>query len=215
MRFWRTENHGIEFFAFWDVHESAFKLFEKYSISPQVWKMIPPAEGEDQAERVASAAKQLLPLVDRTRVLGCRLGLYNHGGWGGEPRNMIAVCQWLRANADAQHVGIVYNFHHGHEHVRSFAQHLARMEPYLICLNLNGMNDDADPKILPIGSGQHDEQMLRLVQQSGYHGPIGILDHRPELDAEQSLSENLEGLKNVLKALGDDQALESFSRDTN
>ena len=30
------------------------------------------------------------------------------------------------------------------------------MQPYLLCLNLNGMNDNAQPKILPVGSGQHD-----------------------------------------------------------
>ena len=73
------------------------------------------------------------------------------------------------------------------------------MQPYLLCLNINGMADPeivatGTDKILPIGAGTHEFAMLRFVQQSGYNGPIGILDHRPSLDAEQSLRENLNGL---------------------
>jgi hypothetical protein len=205
------QRHGLEFFAFWDEHEAAFKLFEKYHLTPQIWKIIPAPQGDSQDKRVESAARQLLPLVNRTRQLGSKLGLYNHGGWGGEPANMVAVCRWLREHANAEHVGIVYNFHHGHEHIASFAEHLAAMMPYLLCVNINGMNDGAEPKILPVGSGQHEVDMMRTVQQAGYRGPIGILDHRPELDSEQSLRENLVGLEKVLAALGDENALKTFA----
>ena len=31
--------HGLEYFAFWDVHDEAFRLFEKYGLHPQIWKM--------------------------------------------------------------------------------------------------------------------------------------------------------------------------------
>lgn len=41
--------------------------------------------------------------------------------------------------------------------------------------------------------------MIRVVLTSGYQGPIGILDHRSEMDAEQSLRENLEGLKRLVE----------------
>lgn len=202
--------HGIEFLAFWDEHEEMFRLFEKYKITPQVWKMMPPPKGDTQQERVESAAKGMLPLVDRTRQLGCRLGIYNHGGWTGEPANMAAVCRWLREHTGADHVGIVYNFHHGHEHIDRFAQHLKIMQPYLLCININGMNDGAQPKILALGNGQHEVAMLQVVRDSGYQGPIGILDHRSDLDAEQSLSENLAGMKRVLTQIGDDAALKTY-----
>ncbi len=192
---------GIEFFAFWEEHPAMFQLFEKYAIHPQVWKMIPdPGEGS-QDQKVEKAARSLLPVVDRTRQLGCKLGLYNHGGWSGEPVNLVAVCRWLREHSDAEHVGIVYNFHHGHEHIADFAESLARMKPYLWCLNINGMNVDAAPKILPLGQGQHEVAMLQAVLDSGYDGPIGILDHRAELDAEESLRQNLEGLESLLPRL--------------
>ena len=193
------KSHGIEFFAFWGAHEDMFRLFEQYKIAPQVWMTAPsPQDGNDE-EKVEAAATQLLPLVDRTRSLGCKLGLYNHGGWGGQPRNMVAVCEWLRKNADASHVGIVYNFHHGHDDIAEFPVLFALMKPYLLCVNLNGMNTGAEPLILTIGQGEHDRTMLETVVKSGYQGPIGILDHRPETDSEETLRENLEGLNALVQ----------------
>jgi len=195
------KKEGIEFFAFWGAHEGMFKLFEKHGIAPQIWQTAGSPGGTTQQEKVEAAARRLLPLVKRARGLGCKVGLYNHGGWGGEPTNLVAVCKWLRENEGADHVGIVYNLHHGHGHIDDFADVLAAMKPYLLCLNLNGMNTGAKPKILPVGSGEHDRRLLPVIVDSGYRGPIGILDHRGHLDAEKSLQENLDGLEKVLAGL--------------
>ena len=72
------------------------------------------------------------------------------------------------------------------------------MQPYLLCLNLNGMNDDAKPKILPLGQGPHDARLIRVIRDSGYKGPIGILDHRSDTDAKVALQQNLNGLKKLV-----------------
>ncbi len=204
------KKHGIEFFAFWSVHEKAFQLFQKHGIKPQIWMTLREAGGNSQKEKVESAARRLLPLVKRTQGLGCKLGLYNHGGWGGEPRNLVAVCSWLRKNAQADHVGIVYNFHHGHDHMHDFEKSLAMMKPYLLCINLNGMNDGANPKILPLGKGRHEQAMMQVILSSGYNGPIAILDHRGNVDAVKCLSENLGGMKSLLKQMGDTAALKTY-----
>ncbi len=204
------EEHGVETFAFWGEHEAMFRLFKKHSLAPQVWRTVPSPPGGTQQEKIEAAARQLLPLAKRLETLGCKLGLYNHGGWGGEPENLAAVCAWLREHAGADHVGIVYNLHHGHGHIDDFAECLDRMMPYLLCLNLNGMNDGARPKIVPLGQGRHDKAMLQTILASGYRGPIGILDHRPEVDAEKSLAENIEGLKMLLEQLGQKAALETY-----
>ncbi len=171
-----------------------FELFESHKIHPQVWKMLPQPAGDSQNERVESAAKSLLPLVERTRTMGCKLGIYNHGGWSGEPANMAAVCVWLRKHHDASHVGIVYNFHHGHDHITDFSKHLTEMMPYLLCVNINGMNSTGKPKILPVGQGKHESAMMRTLVASKYRGPVGILDHRNDTDAEVALTTNLKGL---------------------
>jgi hypothetical protein len=98
-------------------------------------------------------------------------------------------------------VGIVYNFHHGHEHIRDFQRHLEQMRPYLLCININGMNEGANPKILPVGDGQHEVRMLQELRASGYAGPLGILNHREDLDAEIGLKKNLDGLDKILPQL--------------
>ena len=202
--------HNIEFFAFWGWHDDFEPLIEKHGIHPQIWIMFgAPSEGTHE-EKIKAAAEGLLPLVEKTRKYNLKLALYNHGGWSGEPQNMVAVCEYLRDHHQADHVGIVYNLHHGHDHIADFAEQLALLQPHLLCLNLNGMNDNANPKILPIGDGQHDEQLISVIRRSGYKGPIGIIDHREQLDAQESLMQNLTGLRKVLEKLGDKAAAATF-----
>lgn len=204
------KKRDIEFTAFWSFHPKFVPLVRKHGIAPQFWVTVPSPAGPTEDAKVEAAGKQLAPLAKQANDLGCKLGLYNHGGWGGEPANMVAVAKWLRDSAKADNVGIVYNFHHGHGHIKDFPEALAAMKPYLLCLNLNGMNERSNPKILPIGSGQHEQAMMEAIRKSGYAGPIGILDHRETLDAEESLKQNLDGLKKVLQRMGDKAALETY-----
>ncbi len=192
------KKHGVEFFAFWGQHETAFQLFEKYDLHPQIWQMMGDPVADSQEAKVRIAAERLMPLAKRTAKMNCQLAIYNHGGWGGEPANMVAVCQHLK-QLGQKHVGIVYNFHHGHSHIKQWPKLFKLMQPHLFCLNLNGMNDDAQPKILGIGQGQHELSMIRTLVESNYSGPIGILDHREQIDAEKSLAENLQGIAWIRK----------------
>jgi hypothetical protein len=194
------QKQGIEFFAFWGEHDAAFNLFRKYDLHPQVWKTLPSPKTGNREEKILEATRLMTPLAKRTAEIRCRLGLYNHGGWGGEPENLVAVCQQLRKGGH-QHVGIVYNWHHGHDQIDRWKEALEMMKPYLHCLNLNGMNASENPKILPLNMGEHELAMIRVIVQSGYDGPIGILDHRKDIDAQKALSENLEGLKQILEKL--------------
>src|SRR5690606_13664031 len=164
----------------------------------QIWLMVSPPPGSTEAERIENAANGLLAMAERTKQLGLQLGLYNHGDWGGEPANMAAVCRRLH-ELGLDHVGIVYNFHHGHGHIDDFPAAWEAMLPYLICVNLNGMNDNEAPKILQLGAGKHERQMMKTLQASGYQGPIGLIHHRDGVDAEAGLLENTTGMKRVLK----------------
>lgn len=195
------QEHGIEFYAFWGEHEEAFALFEKYDLRPQIWRTLRGGEEATQAERVKAAADRMEPLARRLRELDCVLGLYNHGGWGGQPENLAAVCRELRERGFPQ-VGVVYNFHHAHDQIDRWEEAFAAVQPYLLCLNLNGMvrrGDQEGEKILTLGQGEEEAAMLRFVLDSGYRGPIGILDHRPETDSVKTLRENLEGLERITK----------------
>lgn len=207
--------HNIEFFAHWMTgpespgYQPMMQLFEKYQLHPQLWIIAPAMEAASQQERVEVNARALLPFVADAKRLGCKLGLYNHGGWSGEPENMIAMTQWLREHAETEDVGIVYNLHHGHEHLARFAEALKAMQPYLLCLNLNGMNP-AGPKILPLGQGTEDLRILKIIRDSAYHGPLGILDHREDTDAEISLRQNLSGLRKLLVEMGEQEAAATY-----
>ena len=71
------------------------------------------------------------------------------------------------------------------------------MKPYLVALNLNGMSADGESKmILPIGQGVFDPRLLQTILDSGWRGPVGILNHTDE-DAETRLRQNLIGLDSV------------------
>ncbi|MFM8893060.1 MAG: sugar phosphate isomerase/epimerase family protein [Planctomycetia bacterium] len=186
---------GIALDAFWSTPPDLGALLaslSKRSLTPAFWVMAQAPADLDQAAKVRHAADRLRPLAETLAKAGCRLSIYNHGGWAGEPENMVAVCKAV----DLPNVGIVYNQHHGHDHLPRFKEALAAMLPHLHFLNVNGMTADGEKKgrkILVIGQGDLDVELARMICESGYEGPIGILNHT-SLDAETRLLDNIEGL---------------------
>lgn len=205
--FLACKKHGIEFFAFWKGHESAYPLIAGHGFDPQIWHPLQTGKGLSNKEKVLSVAEALIPLATRTKKAGLSLGLYNHGGWGGLPDNLVAVCKVLREKG-FENVGIVYNFHHGHLRIADFEEDLRRMMPYLLCLNLNGMADPAvedvskaDVKVRPIGRGAHERDMIETTIAAGYKGAVGVIGPISSAEVEAVLRENLDGLEKILSTL--------------
>ncbi|MGO9919470.1 MAG: DUF6797 domain-containing protein [Isosphaeraceae bacterium] len=200
------ERHGISLDAFWVApgelnRESRLILdvLKRHGKKVQLWVLLDlgpdNVTGALQEQRVETAAAKIRPLAEEAARIGCSLALYNHGGWFGEPENQIAIIERLKKQGIAN-LGLVYNLHHGHDHLDRFPDLLARMKPYLLALNVNGMDRDGDRqgrKILPLGQGALDLDLLRVIRDSGYRGPIGILGHTMD-DAEARLRDNLDGL---------------------
>jgi putative heme-binding domain-containing protein len=200
------KRHGVALDAFWVApgelnRESRLILdaLKRHGVHAQLWALLDlgadRVTGAEQQKRVATAAAKLKPLAEEAEKIGCSLALYNHGGWFGEPENQIAIIERLKGQGVAN-VGIVYNLHHGHDHLDRFAALLAKMKPYLRAINLNGMDPGGDRfgrKILQLGQGSLDLSLLRTIRDSGYNGPIGILGHTQD-DAEERLRDNLDGL---------------------
>ncbi len=207
------KRHNIALDAFWVApgelnRESRIILdvLKRHQIKAQLWVLLDfgadRVSGAEQQRRVDAAVAKLRPLADEARAIGCTLALYNHGAWFGEPENQIAIIEALKTKG-ATNVGMVYNLHHGHDHLNRFSALLAKMKPYLLALNLNGMEPDGDKvgrKILPLGQGSLDLGLLRTIVDSGYSGPIGILGHTDD-DAEERLRDNLDGLDWLLPQL--------------
>jgi putative heme-binding domain-containing protein len=208
------KRHGIALDAFWVApgelnRESRLilDLFKRHGLKTELWVLIDvgntPVTGPEQDKRVAAAADKLRPLAEEAAKIGCALSLYNHGGWFGEPENQIAIIERLKAQG-ITNLGIVYNLHHGHEHLDRFAKLLKIMMPYLKTLNLNGMDRDGERigrKIVPLGQGALDLDLLRTICDSGYQGPIGILGHTMD-DAEERLKDNLDALDWLVPQVG-------------
>jgi len=207
------KRHHIALFAWWfpgSLNEDATKaldLFKRHGVKPQLWisgnggSLEAPAP-EEQKKRIEAEVARIKPIAAAAAEIGCQVALYNHGAWFGEPENQLAIIEALKAEG-VNNAGLVYNLHHGHSHLARLKELLPRMLPHLLCLNLNGMEEQGDTngrKILPLGAGSEDVRVLRLIRESGYRGVIGILNHTNE-DAEGRLLDNLDGLAWLLPQL--------------
>ena len=195
------KKHGIALDAWWfptslnDEAKLILSVLERHQVKAQLWVTGgggPTKDAAEQRQRVEAEANRIRPIADAAAKIGCTVGLYNHGGWFGEPENQLAIIEQLKL----PNVGIVYNQHHGHDHVDRFPALLAKMRKNLLCLNLNGMTKDGErrgQKILQLGQGELDLGLLKTIRDSGYRGPIGIIGHTQD-DAEARLHDNLDGL---------------------
>lgn len=195
------QKHNIDLFAWWfpgglnDEAKLILSLLEKHRVKTQLWVTgggDPNMSEADATKFIESEAQRIKPIAEAAQKIGCKVGLYNHGGWFGIPENQIKIIQQLGMS----NIGIVYNLHHAHDQLDRLPTVLEKMQPYLIAVNLNGMRTDGDRlghKILPIGEGDRDTEILKIILRSPYRGPIGILNHTGE-DAKARLEDNLEGL---------------------
>ncbi len=194
------KKEGIELTSVWfpaglnDEAKTILGLLEKHGIKTQLWiTMGDPAPGKSDEEKAEAAASAIRPIAEAAGKIGCRVSLYNHGGWFGEPENQLKVISKIGKD----NVGIVYNLHHGHDHLDRFAKMLDAIIPHLDVLNLNGMDVDGERKgrkILALGEGERDLQLLKTIAASKYTGPIGILGHTGD-DMRLRLMDNLDGLE--------------------
>ncbi|MDA0347528.1 MAG: TIM barrel protein [Verrucomicrobia bacterium] len=184
---------------------------DKHNLKPDIWfslgKDLVEAIPEDQ--RLDRAVAILRPLAIEARRRGVRFALYNHMEWFGETDNQIAIIERLRSEGNMDHVGMVYNMHHGHDRIDNFKTVFQKMQPYLFAFNLNGMRVEG-PKIILIGEGDREQAMIKTVIDSGFKGPIGILHHFAKQDAEPVYVANLKGLKSILEALGHEEVAATY-----
>ncbi len=195
------QKHHIEITAWWfptamgKDAQTILDVLARHKIKTQLWVMgggTPVKDEAEQKARVEAEAKRIRPIAEAAAKIGCTVALYNHGNWFGEPENQLAIIERL----NLPNVGIVYNFHHGHGDIARFPELFAKMKPHLLAVCLNGMVENGEKigkMILPIGQGDRELAMVKVVRDSGWHGPIGILNHTDE-DAEARLKDNLAGL---------------------
>ncbi len=172
--------------------ETILDILKRHKVETELWVMLPqPDANLNQGDKVKTTAAFLSALAKKVGAQGCKIGVYNHGGWAGEPENMVAV---VKACGE-KNVGIVYNLHHGHGHLAKFDEYLKLMKPHLYSISLNGMEKDGDKKgkkLLVISDGPEDHNIFKSIAASGFDGTLNILGHTDD-DVEDRLTDNLNG----------------------
>ena len=149
----------------------------------------------DQEESLALGISMIEFLDQKAREIGCRVALYNHSGWFGNRYNETEIIKAL----DHSDLTMVYDFHHGHDYMDDFETLVKAMRPHLSAVNLNGMKKNGE-KIMPLGSGDREKEMILILQQAGFKGPWGILGHVENVDVKTILEQNLQGLQLLEKS---------------
>jgi len=213
------KKHRIDLQAFWlnsgpnpendKKFAAILDVLKRHQVKTQIWCMISNMNGLEtmtQDEKIKAVSKPLRYIAGKAAEIGCTVGLYNHGGWYGEPENQLALIDYLKM----PNIGIVYNFHHAEADLDRFPVFFPQILPHLLALNLSGLKKGQPVTVVPIGLGDAELGMMRIVKASTYRGPIGIINENTAPDAEVGLQMNMDGLKQILKTLGDSAALKTY-----
>ena len=174
--------------------EAVFKNLETVGLKTQIWIGFEPTYFEDLSddESLNQTIKMVSYLAERASALGCKIALYNHGGWFGKPENQIKIIESLPNET----IGVIFNFHHAHDDLENYSKNIKMLLPYLWCVNLNGMKKEG-PKIITLGEGNLEKEMIQQLFNLKYSGPFGILGHVKGGDPEIILQQNFEGLQQL------------------
>ncbi|NIJ55658.1 sugar phosphate isomerase/epimerase family protein [Dyadobacter arcticus] len=213
------KSHKIDLQAFWlysgpepekDKNLAIIlDVLKRHKVKTQIWCMVAGIEDLDQMtqqEKVNVHARAVAYIADKAAEIGCSVGLYNHGGWFGEPENQLEIINYLKK----PNIGIVYNLHHAEEQIETFPKFFPKMLPHLMAFNVAGLQKGNPVKVVPVGQGDAEMEMMQIVKRSSYSGPVGIINENFAPDAEEGLKMNLDGLKKILKETGDTAALKTY-----
>lgn len=160
---------------------------------------LPPEEGH--AARVQHEIDHLRPLAQLASSFGLDIALYKHAGWLSIEENTVEVIAGLK-RLGVKNVGIVYRFIHAHDEVddtRDFAALWTRIYPDVRVVDLTGLHEGR-ATIYPIlypSQGDLELEMMRIIQDSGWHGTVGVSGEKgAEVpgDLEINLRNNLIGV---------------------
>ncbi|TRX52468.1 sugar phosphate isomerase/epimerase family protein [Thalassomonas sp. M1454] len=174
--------------------EAVFENLAAVNLHTQIWVGFDPKYFQNLSNQQAlkEAVEMVSYLSKRASSLGSKVALYNHGGWFGKPENQIKIINSLPKHD----IGVVFNFHHGHDTLNDYNKNIKMLMPYLWCVNLNGMKSDG-PKIVTLGEGNLEQEMIQLLLDLNYQGPFGLLGHVKGGDPAVILQQNLDGLRQL------------------
>ena len=205
------QENGIEMIALWfwmngaedgslldESNQAIIKIMRENNIQSDLWFAFNKTffEGLSDDQKLEKAVKAVGELRNIAADLGGKIAMYNHMDWFGEPVNQVRIIKELGVDD----IGIIYNFHHGHHQIVNFKENLEMMLPWLWTVNISGMIPDG-PKIVPLGTGNKELEMLQILKDSPFKGTVGIIGHTEGVDIRPVLERNLAGLEDLKKKL--------------
>ncbi len=176
------------------VNERIFDILKISGTKPDIWLSFSNNffEDLDQEQSLKLASEFVSFVAQKAEETGCKVLLYNHQGWFGNPYNQVEIIESLSEVS----LEMVYNFHHAHDYLNEFPEIVQKIKPYLSHVNINGMKDGG-PQILTVGDGDREYEMMKALLDAGYDGPWGILGHIESEDVRVVLERNINGLEKL------------------
>lgn len=141
-----------------------------------------PNTNKAQQQRVMQEASRIKALAQLAERYGCTVALYNHDGrWFGNEENELAIVNYLE-QIGVMNVGLVYNFSHAidfanverdYDDSKNFAQLWGKIKSHVVAVNITAVGGDG----IDLSQGTSELEMMRIIQQSGWTGPIGVEVH--------------------------------------
>lgn len=161
-----------------------------------------PQTPEGYQARVEREAARLKAIADKAAPFGVTVDLYGHIQWLGVPEHQADVVELLRSQG-VENVGIVYNFSHSRSIYRDdaadFARTWARIQPYVSSINVAGTHMEDGSALLP-GQGDSELAMMRVIEASGWRGPVGV-NAETGGDAAETLTAAVTALSDLAQAI--------------
>jgi sugar phosphate isomerase/epimerase len=175
-----------------DLPESTIAVYQK--IIRRADSVVESPSLEKKHQQVRREADRIRTLVKLAGPYGCKVNIYNHRGWLGNVENQLAVIERLE-EIGVTDVGMVYNFSHAldpyHDDSEIFPTLWNKIKSRVVAVNITGLSKEG--KLLYPSQGDHELNMMRTIQESGWKGPVGIFI--PGIgDIEVMLEDSLKGV---------------------
>ena len=206
------QKHGIHLLAWWfplDADDptatAILNIFKRHNVHPKLWvdlnsigtpglEETVPRTPEGQEQRIKRDAERIKAIVQLAAPYGSSVALYNDDGWTGIEENQLAVLDRLKAMG-VSGVGMVYNFSHAHDDIHddtaNFSPLWKKIKPHVVAVDITGIGPQG--KELYPSQGDHELEMMRTIQESGWRGPVGLIAEKGG-DAEITLRDYRLGL---------------------
>lgn len=187
------------------IIKETFESFKRHNIKPQIWVTHSYAKQDfpqNYSSRVKYEAERIAAMVKFAAIYGCKVHIYNHRSWLGVIENQLAVVGYLK-KMGINDVGLVYNFSHcrfdGNDDTQNFPQLWERMKSHVVAVNIAGLPEKGG--LTYMSQGVYELPMMRVIQGSGWEGPVGLFLIGKHKDEEESLRQALVGVDWMKKEL--------------